>query len=280
MLAMILTILCSSLLSIFMRMSEGKARGKMTVLAVNYLTCIMLASGFSGVSSLFPAQAEGFSITLILGIITGVFYMLTLVFNQKCIATNGVVLSSVFAKLGSLLVPLAVALCFYGDRPSPYQLIGAALAVVSIVLITDNGKKGAAASLLLLMVLLLVEGLSSSMGKIFNAEGAKALSDQYLFYTFGSALIISAAAAIAKKEKPGVQELLYGFLIGVSNFFASRFMLQAVDEIGAVIFYPTRGVLVILLITLAGVFLFHEKLRKKQWLAMGIILCAVALLNM
>ena len=74
--------------------------------------------------------------------------------------------------------------------------------------------------------------------------------------------------------------MLYGFLIGVSNFFASRFMLQAVDEIGAVIFYPTRGVLVILLITLAGVMLFHEKLRKKQWLAMGIILCAVALLNM
>lgn len=279
MLAMILTILCSSLLSVFMRMSEGKAKGKMTVLAVNYLTCILLASGYSGVATLFPAQAPGFSVTLLLGMITGVFYMLTLVFNQKCIAKNGVVLSSVFAKLGSLLVPIIVAL-FYDKAPSLCQLIGAGLSVAAILLITDNGRKGAAASLALMLVLLLVEGISSSMGKIFNEEGAKALSDQYLFYTFGSALLISAAAAVAKKEKPGLQELLYGVLIGVSNFFASRFMLQAVDQVGAMIFYPTRGVMVILLITLAGVMLFHERLRKKQWLAMGIILLAVALLNM
>lgn len=280
MLSMIMTILCSTLLAVFMRMSEGKARGRMSVLAFNYLTCILLASCFTGVSSLFPVKTEGFPITLILGIITGIFYMLTLVFNQKCIASNGVVLSSVFAKLGSLLVPVLVALCFYGDQPSLYQVIGAVLAVFSIVLISDDGKKGVAASLVLLLVLLLVEGASSSMGKIFNEEGALPLSDQYLFYTFGSALIISALAGAAKKEKPGFPEILYGVLIGVSNFFASRFMLQAVEEIGPVIFYPTRGVLVILLITLAGVFLFHEKLRKKQWVAMALILLSVALLNL
>lgn len=114
MFAMIMTILCSTMLSVFMRMSEGKANGKMTILSANYLTCILLASCFTGVSDLFPAAKEGFPITLILGIITGVFYMLALVFNQKSITKNGVVLSSVFAKVGSLLVPIVVALCFYG----------------------------------------------------------------------------------------------------------------------------------------------------------------------
>lgn len=280
MLAMVLTILCSTLLSVFMRMSEGKASGKMTILSANYLTCIILASCFTGVSDLFPFGKEGFPITLMLGIITGVFYMLTLVFNQKSIASNGVVLSSVFAKLGSLLVPILVSLCFYGNTPSQWQIIGAALSVVSIILITDNGEKGVAASILLLATLLLVEGISSAMGKIFDEEGAQALSDQYLFYTFGTALIISALAAIVKKETPGLPEIFYGVLIGVANFFASRFMLQAVSEIGPMIFFPTRGVMVILLITLAGVFLFREKLQKKQWIAVGIIMCAVALLNM
>lgn len=280
MFAMIMTILCSTMLSVFMRMSEGKANGKMTILSANYLTCILLASCFTGVSDLFPSGREGFPITLVLGIVTGVFYMLTLVFNQKSIALNGVVLSSVFAKLGSLLVPLAVSLCFYGNTPSTWQIIGAVLAVISIIMITDNGQKGMAASVMLLATLLLVEGVSSAMGKIFDEEGAQALSDQYLFYTFGTALVISALAAIVKKEKPGLPELFYGVLIGVSNFFASRFMLQAVNQIGPMIFFPTRGVMVILLITLAGVFLFREKLQKKQWIAVGIILCAVALLNM
>ena len=280
MFAMIMTILCSTMLSVFMRMSEGKADGKMTILSANYLTCILLAAGFSGVSDLFPTVVNGFPITLILGIITGVFYMLALVFNQKSITKNGVVLSSVFAKVGSLLVPIAVALCFYGASPSWYQWIGAVLAVFSIILICDNGKKGTATSVSLLVILLLVEGMASAMGKIFDADGAKTLSDQYLFYTFGTALIISAIAAIVKKEKPGLPEIFYGVLIGVSNFFASRFMLQALNEIKEIIFYPTRGVMVILLITLAGVFLFREKLQKKQWISVGIILCAVALLNM
>lgn len=280
MFAMIMTILCSTMLSVFMRMSEGKANGKMTILSANYLTCILLASCFTGVSDLFPAAKEGFPITLILGVITGVFYMLALVFNQKSITKNGVVLSSVFAKVGSLLVPIVVALCFYGASPSWYQGIGAVLAVFSIILICDNGKKDAASSIGLLVILLLVEGMASAMGKIFDADGAKALSDQYLFYTFGTALIISALAAIVKKEKPGLPEIIYGVLIGVANFFASRFMLQALNEIQEVIFYPTRGVMVILLITLAGVFLFREKLQKKQWIAMAAILVSVALLNM
>ena len=280
MLAMVLTILCSTLLSVFMRMSEDKAGGKMTILSANYLTCIILAGCFTGVEDLFPAGKEGFPVTLLLGIITGIFYMLTLVFNQKSIASNGVVLSSVFAKLGSLLVPILVSLCFYGNIPSHWQIIGAVLAVISIIMITDNGQKGAAASILLLATLLMVEGVSSAMGKIFDEEGAQALSDQYLFYTFGTALIISALAAAVKKEKPGLPEIVYGVLIGIANFFASRFMLQAISEIGPMIFFPTRGVMVILLITLAGVFLFREKLQKKQWIAMGVILCAVALLNM
>lgn len=278
MLSMIMTILCSALLSIFMRMSEGKAKGKMTVLSVNYLTCILLAAGFAGPSELFP-KTEGFSITLLLGIITGVFYMLALVFNQKSIAKNGVVLSSVFAKVGSLLVPLVVSICFFGAVPSVYQLVGAVMSLVSIVLICDNGKKGVWASVGVLFTLLMVEGMASAMGKVFDAEGTAALADQYLLYTFGSAFLISAAAALVKKEKPGLQEMLFGILIGVSNFFASRFMLQALQAINPVIFYPTRGVLVILLITLAGVLLFREKLRKKQWIAMGLILLSVALLN-
>ena len=83
MFAMIMTILCSTMLSVFMRMSEGKADGKMTILSANYLTCILLAAGFSGVSDLFPTVVNGFPITLILGIITGVFYMLALVCQSR-----------------------------------------------------------------------------------------------------------------------------------------------------------------------------------------------------
>ena len=39
-------------------------------------------------------------------------------------------------------------------------------------------------------------------------------------------------------------------------------------------------VVTLLVITLTGVLLFREKLRKQQWIALGIILLALALLNL
>ena len=68
-------------------------------------------------------------------------------------------------------------------------------------------------------------------------------------------------------------------MIGVPNFFSSRFLLGALGEIPAVVVYPTFCVATILLVTLTGVMVFKEKLKTKQWIALGIILAALVLLN-
>jgi multidrug transporter EmrE-like cation transporter len=47
-----------------------------------------------------------------------------------------------------------------------------------------------------------------------------------------------------------------------------------------VIVYPTCSVGAILAVTLAGVFLFRERLQKRQWMALGIIAAAVFFLNL
>ncbi|MBQ7094502.1 MAG: hypothetical protein IJN84_08300, partial [Clostridia bacterium] len=65
----------------------------------------------------------------------------------------------------------------------------------------------------------------------------------------------------------------------IPNFLSSRFLLQALAELPAVVVYPTRGVATIVLISLAGVLMFKERLSKRQWYAMGAILVSVALLN-
>jgi multidrug transporter EmrE-like cation transporter len=48
----------------------------------------------------------------------------------------------------------------------------------------------------------------------------------------------------------------------------------------AVIVYPTFSVATILVVTLAGVGLFRERLRKLQWVALAVILAALILLNL
>ena len=83
-----------------------------------------------------------------------------------------------------------------------------------------------------------------------------------------------------KKERIGKNEVFYGLMIGVPNFFAAKFLLKALESVAAVIAYPTYSVATILTVTLAGVLFFKEKLGKRQWLAVGIILVAVVLLNL
>ena len=83
-----------------------------------------------------------------------------------------------------------------------------------------------------------------------------------------------------KKERPGVAELLYGAAVGVPNYFCAKFLLASLDTVPAVIAYPTFSVATILLVTLAGVALFKERLGKRQWTAVGVILLALVLLNL
>lgn len=68
-------------------------------------------------------------------------------------------------------------------------------------------------------------------------------------------------------------------LIGIPNFYSSKFLLWALVDVPAVIAYPVYSVGTILVVTLAGVALFRERLEKRQWLALGMILTALVFLN-
>lgn len=279
---LLLSVLCNAMLSIVMRLSEGRIKARVSMLSANYLTCMIISAFYVGFGNLFPSSSEGFETTLLMGMINGAFYVSGLMLIQYNIRKNGVVLSSVFSKMGALLVPLALAVTVFAEVPTAAQIVGAVLAVVSIVVINyekGNGeKKGFDGAKTMLLVLLLSEGVASSMSKIFD-EANTGFPGNFLFYTFGTAFLITLAILLARKERPGWKELLFGIGIGVPNFFASRTLLLALEEIPAVIVYPTIGVACIVVVMLAGVFLFKERLKVHQWCAIAAILAAVALLN-
>lgn len=72
---------------------------------------------------------------------------------------------------------------------------------------------------------------------------------------------------------------MFGMLLGIPNYLTARFLLLALNSVKAVVVYPTYSVGSILLVMVFGLFLFKEKLTKKQFLAIGLILFALVLLN-
>ena len=277
MLNLLLAILSSALVSILMRLSGTKIKNNFGMLSVNYLMCMVLAWGYAGFGGLFPEE-QGLPLALGLGVVNGILFLAGFVLLQVNIKKNGVVLPSTFLKLG-LLVSMVVSVFFFREIPGLLQTLGFVLAVGAIILINYQPGQAAGSKWGLILVLL-AGGTADSMSKVFEELGNPALADHFLLYTFIVALVLCVLMNIgSKKGRPGKWEWIFGLLIGIPNFFSAKFLLGALKTIPAVIVYPVCSVATILVVTLAGILLFKERLEKRQWVALGLILVALVLLN-
>lgn len=277
MLYLLLAIVCSALVSILMRLSTEKARGNVSMLAVNYLMCLILAAAYTG--GLGAAEGtNGLTGAVGMGMVNGILYLLGFVLLQRNVQKNGVVLSATFMKLG-LLVPMVASICFFREIPALWQIIGFCLAVAAILLINVGEKQSAGKMRAGLLLLLLVNGGADTMSKVFKELGAEQWAEHFLLVTFATALLLCIGLTIWKRERPGKWELFFGLMIGIPNYFSARFLLRALERVTAVIVYPTYSVATILVVTVTGLCLFRERLNKRQWAAVAVILAALILLN-
>ena len=277
MINLLLAIVSSMLVSICMRLGEGKAKNNISMLAMNYAMCTLLSVAFAGSMDLFP-KAEGLGFALGLGVVSGAMFLGSFMLLQWNIRINGVVLPATFMKLG-VVVPTLASIIFFGEAPRPVQVLGIALAIAAILLIQLEKGSGRARHALGLVILLLAGGSTDVLSKIYESLGNSALSDQYLLYTFFVALVLCALLAVFKGQKLTGKDVAFGLLVGVPNYFSARFLLLSLSAVPAVVAYPSYSVGTIVLITLVGRAVFQEKLSRRQLLAMGVILLSLVLLN-
>lgn len=274
---LLLAIFCSAMISITMRLSDGKVKSRFSMLAVNYLVCGILGALYADFSR-FSTGMAGFGITVGLALANGAMLLGGLILLQICTRKNGVVLSSLFMKLG-LLVPFAVSILFFDEMPTWLQVVGfgvsiGAIAVFNLKKEADGNRFGIS-----LILLLLLNGGVDTAIKTFEALGPAALSDHFLCLSFSVAFVLCMGLVLAKRERPDGKALLYGGMIGIVNFFSSKFVLAALMQIPAVVLFPTYSVATMLVVTLCGVIFFKERLEKRQWLAFAGVIVALVLLN-
>ena len=277
MINLLLAIASSSLVSIVMRTSEKYTKGNHGMLAVNYVICVIMAAFYTGFGNLFP-KTEGIGFTLTLGTCTGVLYLAGLLLVQLNIRKNGVVLTSIFQKLG-LIVQVLISILFFKEQPEVIQIIGIILCLVAVVMINFEKEQTAIQFKIGLLLILLSSGFCDVMSKIHEELGNSALADHFLFYTFSMALVLCVILILVKRETFGWKDILFGIFLGVPNYFSASFLLKALNDIAAVIVFPTFSVATVVVISMTGFLVFKEKLSKKQWIAMGLILVALVLLN-
>ncbi|MDO4493177.1 MAG: SMR family transporter [Clostridia bacterium] len=275
-------VLSSALVTIVMKASKPYTRSDASVLAANYMCCLALSFAYSGGGTLFSA-AGGTRFAMLLGLVAGVFYVGTYKLLQWNILHNGAVLSAAFMKLG-VLVPSLLAVLWFGERPRVPQIAGLVLAVAAILLLHSEKSADAtekrSGTKWMLVVLLLSGGVCDGLSKVYEVYGDPALESDFLLYLFAVAFLLCTATCLVKRERPGRRDLAAGVCIGVPNYFSTRFLLLSLSRIPAVVAYPTYSVSAILVVLFAGLAFFRERLSRRQWGAIGVILAALVLLNL
>ena len=273
----LLSLLCSVLVSVFMRASEKHIRNNLTMLACNYAACTVLAAVFTRTFNLFP-RAEGMGVTLFLGLISGVLFLGAFVLLQWNIRQNGVSLPSTFMKLG-VVVPTLMAITLFGETPTFVQIAGIVMVIIAIILIQSGKNQDKAVNYGALIALLLVGGAASAMTKVYDFYGVEALENHFLFYNFGVAFLLCVMLCLWKKQGLGLMDALFGFLIGVPNYLSSLFSKimgrKLFDYINELRLKKSLEEMLI-----CGRLFFKERLTRRQLWCIGLILVSLILLNL
>ena len=267
---------CSALVAILMRWSAGKVQGGMAMLAVSYAVCLLPA--LHDAEGVIVPDGPGLGLALGLGAAQGALYLLGFVLMRRSMIRCGVVLPAIFMKLG-LVVPLAVSVGFLGERPGWGQILGLLVALGAIVLL--HLQKGGSGGVLgpELLLLLLASGGGDTMSKLFQQLGNAALSPQFLLYVFAAATALAVVGAVKEGKRLEGNQIWMGCLLGLPNYFCSKFLLRSLQDLPAFVVYPTFSVAALLVVSLAGILLFRERLTPRQWTAAGLLIAALALLN-
>lgn len=290
MLYLIIGFFCSAAISIVLKIGERKPYNRYAMLMFNYLTCVIVEIIFLP-SKEIPFASEGFKFATMLGAINGCMYLASMVMNQINVNKNGAILQSTFARLG-VMIPTVFSIIFFGERPSFIQYIGITL-VIGVILLMFYGnqakeseelRKESATTkkpvIILLLMCLLFGGISDFMSKVFQQYGFRELDGWFIICTFSFALLLCFLIVIVTKSKFGVREAIFGVCLGVPNLLSTKFLLKALNSVEAYMAYPIYSVGAILVVMLASMFFFGEKLDKWSKISVILIICAIVCLNL
>lgn len=302
MLYLFLSIACSTSIALLLKTSERKNRNRLTVTTANYVVAatvsllVLMVEGGELIGttgrdiSIFPfrlwdsgqppSELHSAFWAVMVGVLGGAAYFAGFMTIQHSIRSNGVALTGAVSKL-AILVPMSLSVVFWHNYPNVIQTIGILLALAAILLAHLSGKelKRLGQIDLVLLWMFLSVGLGEFANKLFQEYGFARHKGLFLLLVFFTALIISLVALVRQRQRIQSGDILLGLLVGIPNMLTSLFLIMSFATVPAAVAFPVYGAGTIVLIALGGRILFRERLRKREWVAIGIAVLAVILMQ-
>ena len=286
MIYLLLSILASTIIFIIFKLFEKFQINIFQAIVVNY--CIAFTTGilsYNGTITISQLpNLDWFYYTLILGALFIIVFNLMAITTQK----SGLSVVSVATKM-SVVVPVLFGLLYYKESLGGVKLIGIAIALIAVYLTSNKSKQGISVnrkSIVLPILVFIGSGIIDTSIK-FLEDTYVANNDVPLF----SAIIFLAAAVIGfifiiiqiirGSFKFEFKNIIAGICLGVPNYFSIYFLVQTLrsDILESSGIFAINNVSIVALSTFAGIFIFKEKLIRKNWIGIALAILSIVLIS-
>jgi drug/metabolite transporter (DMT)-like permease len=283
---LLLSSLASTILFIIFKLFEKFQINIFQAIVVNY--CIAFTTGilsYNGTITISQLpNLDWFYYTLILGALFIIVFNLMGLTTQK----SGLSVVSVATKM-SVVVPVLFGLLYYNESLGTLKLIGIAIALIAVYLTSNKSNQGITVnrkSIVLPILVFIGSGIIDTSIK-FLEDTYVANNDVPLF----SAIIFLAAAIIGfifiiiqiirGSFNFEFKNIIAGICLGVPNYFSIYFLVKTLrsDILESSGIFAINNVSIVALSTFAGIFIFKEKLIRKNWVGIALAILSIILIS-
>jgi len=266
-----LAVIFSSGVAMTMKVANSNGLTLGQFLAVNYIVCLLALLAWSSWQS--PIRNSTFIWSL--GIFVGVMYVLSLLLFNQAITIAGLALSTTLMRLSSAL-PTLGSLVLFSEQANLYQILGLILAFSCLPLASKEPLRFGQAGkdiwkgMLWGMLLFAVYGLTDFTFKIQAEIEPLTNPSSFMATIFGTALLLTLPQ-LFKGPRPTKQCLFWGVVLGITNVLTTYLWIRTLTYLPGSVAYPSLGLGVIALTTLASLLIWREKLRPSNFVFLALL---------
>lgn len=276
---LILAVLCSVVVSVFLKLARRKRIDIAQAIAVNYVMATGL-TWFVLKPDLSKLSMTGNTMALFVAL--GVLLPTVFLIMSSAVERAGIVKSDAAQRL-SLFIPVVWALVFFGEQLSQARGLGIILAFAGLLCLlykpAGAGTRAGAPSIALpLLGVWLGYGVIDILFKQVAKTGSAFAGNLLVAFILAGALMW--VYLLFKRTRWSGQSLLSGLLLGALNFGNILFYVRAHQAFknDPTLVFAGMNIGVITLGTLVGAILFREKISRVN--ALGILLAIASIISL
>ena len=286
MIFLILSIFVSVLFGVSFKVIAVKNINAFQAIIVNYIVAGTL--GFvTTKSSVTPLNIfEQSWIYVAIGL--GIVFISSLFVIAETTAKSGISVAQVANRM-SVVIPIAIAILYYGDNLSLAKVVGIILAVAAVYLVShkeNNGNVSQKFWWLFPVIIFICSGIIDSsinyaQRYLLKEDDFDAFLSTIFATAFVFGFIVLLYQLIIKKEKFQGKTIPAGIILGTINFGTMYFIISALNTniLEPSALFPINNLSILTISTLISVVVFKEKLSVKNWLGIGLSLLAILILG-